>query len=135
LFAAYGEVRARLAGPDPVAWTLRRFERDLLDAIGFGLWSDLDADGTPIDPAARYRLDPEQGARRVRSDRGQGDRDTAATGRALLDLAADTPARARRRRQPAPRDARGARAPPRRARLKSWDMLAELGRLSRPRAA
>lgn len=134
LFAAYGDVRARLAGPDPVAWTLRRFERDLLDAIGFGLWSDLDADGVAIDPAARYRLDPEQGARRVRHDRGQGDRDTAATGRALLDLAAD--------RQPTPDDVASLRRAMREvlahhlgARgLKSWDMLAELGRLSRPRA-
>jgi DNA repair protein RecO (recombination protein O) len=133
LFAAYGEVRARLGTDAPLAWTLRRFERDLLDAIGFGLWSDLDADGTPLDPAARYRLDPEQGARRVRQDRGQGDRDTAATGRALLDLAAD--------RQPAPDDLASLRRAMRDvlashlgARgLKSWEMLADLGRLARRR--
>src|SRR5689334_17573977 len=64
LFDAYGEVRAYLASDQPLAWTLRRFERDLLDALGFGLVLDVDTDGIAIDPAARYRLDPEQGARR-----------------------------------------------------------------------
>src|SRR5688572_19491661 len=37
LFDAYRKTRQRLAQPDPLAWTLRRYERDLLDAIGFGL--------------------------------------------------------------------------------------------------
>jgi len=134
LFSTYGEVRARLGSGEAVAWTLRRFERDLLDALGFGLALDVDVDGTPIDPAARYRLDPEQGARRVRHDRGQGDRDTAATGRALLSLAADA--------MPGPEDLASLRRALRDVLahhlgprgLKSWDMLAELGRLSRPRA-
>ena len=134
LYDAYGEVRQRLGGRDPVAWTLRRFERDLLDALGFGLALDVDADGTPVDPAARYRLDPEQGARRVLRDRGQGDRDTAATGRALLALGADiepdTDDLASLRR--AMREVLAYHLGPRG--LKSWEMLAELGRLSRPRA-
>jgi len=133
LFDAYGLVRARLGSDNPIAWTLRRFERDLLEALGFGLPLDVDVDGVPIDPAARYRLDPEQGPRRVRHDRGQGDRDTAATGRALLALAADT--------QPGPEDLASLRRALREVLahhlgprgLKSWDMLAELGRLSRPR--
>ena len=134
LYDAYGEVRQRLGGSDPVAWTLRRFERDLLDALGFGLALDVDADGAPVDPAARYRLDPEQGARRVLRDRGQGDRDTAATGRALLALGADiepeTDDLASLRR--AMREVLAYHLGPRG--LKSWEMLAELGRLSRPRA-
>ena len=133
LYAAYGEVRARLGRGEPVAWTLRRFERDLLDALGFGLSLDTDVDGAPIDPAARYRLDPEHGARRMRSDRGQADRDTAATGRALLALAED--------RMPESDDLAGLRRVLRDvfahhlgARgLKSWDMLGELARLGRPR--
>ena len=134
LYDAYGEVRQRLGGSDPVASTLRRFERDLLDALGFGLALDVDADGAPVDPAARYRLDPEQGARRVLRDRGQGDRDTAATGRALLALGADIEPEAddlaslRR----AMREVLAYHLGPRG--LKSWEMLAELGRLSRPRA-
>ena len=47
---------------------------------------DVDGDGEAIDPAARYRLDPEHGPRRMREARG---RDEAATGRGLLALAVD----------------------------------------------
>ena len=63
----------------------------MLDAIGFGFdWSH-DGDGIAIDPAARYRLDPEHGPRRLRHDRGSSDRVDAATGAALLALAGDHP--------------------------------------------
>jgi len=133
LFDAYGEVRARLGSDDPVAWTLRRFERDLLEALGFGLSLDVDGDDTPIDPAARYRLDAEQGPRRVRMERA-GERDTAATGRALLSLAADEPpgaedlASLRRALREVFAQHLGPKV------LKSWDMLSELGRLSKPRS-
>ncbi|WP_043690022.1 DNA repair protein RecO [Luteimonas huabeiensis] len=127
LFALYGEVRGRLAGP-ALAWTLRRFERDLLEALGFGIAFDLDGDGAPIDPAARYLLEPEHGPRRLLVERG-GDRARAATGRALLALAADA--------MPGPEDLRdlrhglrgllahhlGGRG------LKSWELMGELGRL------
>ena len=70
LFDAYGRMRARLAMAGSLAWSLRRFERDLLDAIGFGMDFSSDGDGNPVDPAARYRLDPEHGPRRLLSDRG-----------------------------------------------------------------
>ena len=130
LYATYGETRARLGAGEPLAWTLRRFERDLLDALGFGIAFDVDGDGVPIDPAARYRLDPEHGARRLLSDRGHGDRTSAATGRALLALAED--------RMPDADDLAGLRLALRSVLehhlggrgLKSWDMLAELGRLA-----
>ena len=130
LFAAYGDVRSRLGSDDPIAWTLRRFERDLLDALGFGLAFDVDVDGVSVDPAARYRLEPEQGPRRVRVERG-GERDIAATGRALLSLGADELpdaddlASLRRALREVLVHHLGPRG------LKSWDMLAELGRLSR----
>src|SRR4051794_34253145 len=84
LFDAYALVRSRLADASSLAWTLRRFERDLLDALGVGFAFDVDGDGMPVDPAARYRLDAEHGPRRLLSDRGHGDRSDAATGRALL---------------------------------------------------
>src|SRR5690606_3136378 len=87
LFQAYARVRERLRARELLAWTLRRFEAELLDALGFGFQFDLDGDGEPIDPAARYRIDPEHGPRRLLSDRGQGERSSAATGRALLALA------------------------------------------------
>ena len=134
LYAAYGAARARLGEGEPVGWTLRRFERDLLEALGFGFALEADGDGVPIDPAARYRLDPEHGARRLLSDRGHDDRAAAATGRALLALAAD--------RMPAADDLTGLRRALRPVLahhlggrgLKSWELLAELGRLARPRS-
>lgn len=89
LFVAYAVTRERLRAEAPLAWTLRRFERDLLEALGVGFdWSQ-DGEGDPIDPAARYRVDPEQGPQRVLSDRGHGDRSRAASGRGLLCLASD----------------------------------------------
>lgn len=126
LFAAYAATRERLRDLQPLAWTLRRFERDLLEALGFGFDWSRDGEGQPIDPAARYRIDPEHGARRLLSDRGYADRAGAATGRALLDLAAD--------RLPASEDLPGLRRVMRGvlahhlgARgLKSWEMLAGL---------
>ena len=45
LFVAYATVRERLRADEPLAWTLRRFERDLLDALGFGFDWGMDGDG------------------------------------------------------------------------------------------
>ncbi|QWP76032.1 DNA repair protein RecO [Lysobacter sp. K5869] len=131
LYELYGRTRARLDGPH-LAWTLRRFERDLLDALGSGFDWSVDADGAPIDPAARYRLDPEQGARRLLSDRGHGERNAAATGRGLLALANDS--------LPEASDLPGLRHALRSVLthhlgprgLKSWEMMAELARVARP---
>lgn len=88
LYAAFEAVRKRLT-LGALAWTLRRFERDLLDAIGLGFAYDYDGDGNAIEPAARYRLDPEHGPRRLQRDGDAANRSTAATGHALLALAAD----------------------------------------------
>lgn len=134
LYEAYGRARSRMAAGEPLGWTLRRFERDLLDALGSGFDWHHDGDGAPIDPAARYRLDPEHGPRRVLSDRGHGDRSSAATGRGLLSLAED--------RMPVADDLPGLRRAMREVLahhlgprgLKSWEMLAELGRVTAPRA-
>lgn len=129
-FVAYAKVRERLRADEPLAWTLRRFERDFLDALGFGFDWGMDGDGQPIDPAARYRLDPEHGARRVLSDRGHGDRSSAATGQALLGLAQD--------RMPSMPDLAGLRQAMRSVLahhlgsrgLKSWEMLGDLARVA-----
>ena len=130
VFVAYATVRERLRADEPLAWTLRRYERDLLDALGFGFDWGMDGDGHPIDAAARYRLDPEHGARRVLSDRGHGDRSSAATGQALLALAHD--------RMPAMVDLAGLRQAMRGVLvhhlgsrgLKSWEMLGDLARVA-----
>ncbi|MFC7301634.1 DNA repair protein RecO [Cognatiluteimonas weifangensis] len=138
LFVAYARSRARLGAGAPLAWTLRRFERDLLQALGFGFDCAVDGDGLAIDPAARYRIDPEYGPRRLLRDRGRDDRSDAATGRALLALAADEDLAAsaldaddlaglRRALRPVLTYHLGGRG------LKSWELLGELGRLA-PRA-
>ena len=63
VFDAYAQTLARLATDQPLAWSLRRFERDLLEAIGYGLQLQQDAEtGEPLMPDARYRYAVEQGA-------------------------------------------------------------------------
>ena len=129
LYHLYGQTRARLDSTDSLAWTLRRFERDLLESLGFGFDLAEDSDGIAIDPAARYRLDAEDGPRRLLSDSGRGERSTTATGSALLALAAD--------QQPDADDLASLRLALRSVLshhlgtrgLKSWEMLGELGRL------
>lgn len=133
LFEAYATMRLRLGDAvQPLAWTLRRFEAALLDALGFGLDYAHDADGQPVDAAARYRLDPEQGPRRLLSDRGRADRSDAATGLALLALGGaaddsapegDDLAGLRRALRPVLLHHLGGRP------LRSWDLLAALGRV------
>jgi len=131
LFDAYALVRRRLADTASLAWTLRRFERDLLEALGVGFAFDVDGEGVAIDPAARYRLDAEHGPRRLLSDRGHGDRSDAATGRALLALAADAMpegedlAGLRRALRPVLVHLLGGRP------LASWNLLGELARIAR----
>lgn len=128
LFASYGQVRDRLGHGETLAWTLRRFERDLLEALGFGFDLAHDGDGLPVDPAARYELDPQEGPRRLLSDRGAEQRRGAATGSALLALAAD--------RLPASEDVASLRRAMRTVLmhhlggrgLKSWEMLEDLAR-------
>lgn len=132
LYDAYGRARARLrddAGDRAaIAWLLRRFERDLLDALGFAMAYDEDGDGMRIDPAARYALDPEHGPRRIAMDR---DRAASATGRALLALGADTTPEAtdlgglRRVLRGVLAHHLGARP------LKSWELMGDLARVSR----
>lgn len=134
LYEAYAVARERLRAVEPLAWTLRRFERDLLEALGSGFDWSCDGDGQPIDPAARYRVDPEHGPRRQLSDRGYADRAGAATGRGLLALAVD--------RMPAAEDLPGLRRVMRVVLahhlgprgLKSWEMLAGLSK-GAPRVA
>ena len=63
LFDAYAQTLARLVTDEPLAWSLRRFERDLLQAIGYGLQLQNDAEtGEPLVADAHYRYVAEQGA-------------------------------------------------------------------------
>lgn len=128
LYAYYGQMRQRLGAGEPLAWTLRRFERDLLEALGFGFDLSHGSDGEPIDPAARYELDPLEGPRRLLSERGTDPRRGTATGSALLALAedempgADDLASLRRGMRAVLLHHLGGRG------LKSWEMLEDLRR-------
>lgn len=85
LFDAYAQTLPRLAGTDPLAWTLRRFERDLLDAIGYGVQLEYASDsGEALDPDGSYRYQVETGPVRCASDTPRSLR-----GRDLLGLAHD----------------------------------------------
>ncbi|QWT21842.1 DNA repair protein RecO [Bacillus sp. NP157] len=87
LFDHYERTLRRMAAGEPLAWTLRRFERDMLDALGYALQVDVDAlDGEPLDPGATYFYDPESGALPGRP----GD-PRALRGSDLLALANDVP--------------------------------------------
>jgi len=126
LYERYGELRHALPDATGLAWSLRRFERDLLELLGYGLPLDEDALGQPIDPAGRYQLDAERGAVRDRSHAAG-----STSGAALLALAAD--------RRPPPEQLGELRTALRgvlRAHLgpqplKSWGLLSDLARLGR----
>jgi DNA repair protein RecO (recombination protein O) len=63
LFDAYAKTLTRLASGEPLAWTLRRFERDLLEAIGYGLQLENESDtGEPLASDGHYRYLVDQGA-------------------------------------------------------------------------
>jgi DNA repair protein RecO (recombination protein O) len=85
LFAHYDRTLTRMAAGEPLAWTLRRFERDMLESLGYALQLDIDAvDGDPLDPARSYFYDPEAGVVPGRA----GDQ-RAIRGADLLALASD----------------------------------------------
>lgn len=85
LLSRYEAAVARLATGDEVAWTLRRFERDLLATLGYGLQLEHEAEsGEAVDPAVDYVYVSEAGPRRW-----QGRGSPRLRGAALLDFAAD----------------------------------------------
>lgn len=68
LFDAYGQAVTRLSVGEPLAWSLRRFERDLLEMIGYGLQLQYEGEtGEALVPEAYYRYEVEQGAVRCSS--------------------------------------------------------------------
>ncbi|RAP57768.1 DNA repair protein RecO [Oleiagrimonas sp. MCCC 1A03011] len=85
LFDAYADTLSRLDTAQAPGWPLRRFERDLLDALGYAMLLRHEADArTPLDPQALYRYFPETGAQRCAPQAPQ-----AVRGEDLLALAAD----------------------------------------------
>lgn len=86
LFEAYAQVLVELSAGSGLSATLRRFERELLAGIGYGLVLDRDAaTGAPIDPAARYVY--QVGTGPMPAD---GERDgIELAGQTLVDMAQD----------------------------------------------
>lgn len=86
LYAAYAATLQRLADAEPIGWTLRRFERDLLRIVGYAMSLRVDADGEPVRSAGHYRYVAEVGAAPCAAD-AQG----ALCGEDLLALDEDRP--------------------------------------------
>lgn len=82
-FTAYADCLAALAAGHDAAWTLRRFERDFLAALGYGLVLERTAAGGPVEADREYGYDPEDGPVAVRAD------GMRIAGAALLALARD----------------------------------------------
>ena len=97
LFERYGEMLQRLAGHSDgrVEETdLRRFEKALLQELGYGLTLDVDQAGRAVESQAQYTYEIEHGPRRAEQG-GQGAQ--IYSGRTLLDLAAENFSHARSR--------------------------------------
>ncbi|MDR0775938.1 MAG: DNA repair protein RecO [Azonexus sp.] len=89
LFARYAEMLQRLAA-DPTGKVreadLRRFEKALLQELGYGLMLDRDAGGQQVAVEAFYTYRMEQGPVRLEHDEAA---DQVVRGKTLLDLAAE----------------------------------------------
>jgi DNA repair protein RecO (recombination protein O) len=68
LYATYAQTLVRMAHGPSLAWQLRRFERDLLSALGYALQLEDDADsGEPLQDDALYIYRAEHGPVRCRA--------------------------------------------------------------------
>lgn len=87
LFDYYQQTMQRLAQESDHAFTLRCFEKHMLQELGYALQLETEAvSGKPIDPAQTYRYILELGAVAETDDATQG---MPITGKTLLDMAAD----------------------------------------------
>lgn len=90
LFGVYSAGVESLVAGLPAAPALRRFEKRLLDTLGYGPNLEHDASGQAIDAASSYRYDPATGLAPCRPDAAG-----ALRGASLLALADDSLADAR----------------------------------------
>ncbi len=87
LFDYYRQTLLRLAHETDHAATLRRFEKRMLQELGYALLLEREADtGKPVDPAENYRYVIEHG---VLPDGAGSPEGLMVTGKTLLDMAAD----------------------------------------------
>jgi len=88
LYAAYEEALTALHEASPLAVILRRFERQMLAELGYGLLLAQDAEGAPIDAQVNYVYAAERGAQRL-DQPAIDDPRPVLSGRALMDIARD----------------------------------------------
>ncbi|MDR2837089.1 MAG: DNA repair protein RecO [Azonexus sp.] len=92
LFAAYADMLQRLAA-DAAGKTreadLRRFEKALLQELGYGLTLERDAAGQPVAAEAFYTYRMEQGPARLAADAEAAQGRDVVRGKTLIDLAAE----------------------------------------------
>ncbi|MFZ2161768.1 MAG: DNA repair protein RecO [Sideroxyarcus sp.] len=87
LFDYYQQTLQRLAQEDDHAFTLRCFEKHMLQELGYALLLENEADGgKPIVPDRNYRYILERGAIAETADSSQG---IPVSGKTLLDMASD----------------------------------------------
>ncbi len=86
LFAAYQQVLEQLANDAPVEPTLRRFEWQLLEVLGYGFSLSEDAQGRALDPQQGYVWHATEGLQAVTEPLLSG---AGLPGHALLAMAAD----------------------------------------------
>ncbi len=88
LFEAYASTLMQLAGTGDHAAILRRFERILLQELGYGPVLEREVlQGRPIIPDAHYRYVPERGP--LPADNPEGKIGVELVGQTLIDMAAD----------------------------------------------
>ena len=87
LYEGYERALAALRGELPPAWAVRRFEKDLLRELGYGLLLEHDVGGEPIQAHARYTYILEAGPRLLGET--EGDMPVELLGTTLIELAAD----------------------------------------------
>ncbi|MCH9670741.1 MAG: DNA repair protein RecO [Gammaproteobacteria bacterium] len=85
LFDAYERLLAMLRGGHPVEPVLREFEKELLNALGYGLELQRDTQDRPIDAQRRYLYVPETGP--VALEESARATDTTVSGATLIGLA------------------------------------------------
>jgi DNA repair protein RecO (recombination protein O) len=86
MFGSYVELLRALAGEPRHEATLRTFELELLQDIGYAVALDHCDDGDPIDPAARYQISGGRAARRLAAS--EIDEGTSVAGSTLLAMSA-----------------------------------------------
>jgi len=87
LFDAYAQALCDLARMPAHAAVLRRFELTLLRELGYGVGLDVDAaDGSAVEPGARYVYIIEHGPRRVEHPSEADASQTLVSGQTLLDM-------------------------------------------------